>query len=87
MAEFVSKSTLYKMCDPYGFFQLHVSQIDNMPAEDAEPVVRGHWMKITKALVDTTGFCSVCREEAVWRTCKSPYFRCPHCGAKMDKEG
>lgn len=53
-------------------------------AEAAEARVHGRWVKITEARVDTTGFCSVCGEEAVWRTYKHPYHRCPHCGAKMD---
>lgn len=58
--------------------------IESVPAADVAPVVHGRWVKVTEARVDATGFCSVCGEEAVWRTYKHPYHRCPHCGAKMD---
>ena len=60
-----------------------INAIRMIEKEDVAPVVHGQWLKITRALVDSTGFCSVCGEEAVWRN-GYPYLRCPTCGAKMD---
>ena len=51
-----------------------------------DAVKHGRWENITIAVVDTTGYCSVCGEQAVWRSRNKPYTVCPNCGAKMDGE-
>ena len=80
MAEYVSKSTLYALCEQRGITYLHVSDIDNMPAADVAPVVHGEWLC---AETDDEQFflCSVCNDKEYW---ESNY--CPNCGAKMDIE-
>ena len=47
-------------------------------------VKRGRWKNIHIAIVDTTGNCTVCGQEAVWRTRGKPYANCPNCGALME---
>lgn len=51
---------------------------------DAEPVRHGRWVNMLIAKIDTTGDCTNCGQEAVWRTRNKPYAVCPNCGAKMD---
>ena len=63
-----------------------VSEIEKAPTLEVEPVKHGRWENITVAVVDTTGYCSVCGEQAVWRSRTKPYAVCPNCGAKMDLE-
>ena len=58
--------------------------LDKIPAEDVVPIAYGQWKTILIAKIDTTGECTNCGEEAVWRTRKKPYAICPNCGAKMD---
>lgn len=53
-------------------------------AADVVEVRHGKWLHVHVAVVDTTGDCSVCNTEAVWRTQKKPYSICPNCGARMD---
>ena len=55
--------------------------VDKIPAADVAPVVHGRWKNITIAVVDTTGYCGVCGEQAVWRSRNKPYAICPNCGA------
>ena len=62
------------------------SMIHSEKAADVAQVRHGRWVHIHKAIVDTTGDCSVCYKEAVWRTRNNPYGICPNCGAKMDLE-
>lgn len=50
----------------------------------AEPVRHGRWVNIIAGVIDSTGNCTNCGEEAVWRTRNKPYTICPNCGAKMD---
>lgn len=61
--------------------------IENAPEEDVAPVVHGRWLHVHVAVVDTTGDCSACNTEAVWRTRRKPYSICPNCGARMDGDG
>ena len=61
--------------------------IGKTPAADVAPVRHEKWLHIHQAVVDTTGDCSACDTEAVWRTRNKPYGICPNCGAKMDLEG
>ena len=58
--------------------------VDKIPSADVAPVRHGRWVHICKAIVDTTGDCSACYKEAVWRTRNNPYGICPNCSAKMD---
>ena len=51
------------------------------PTIEAE---HGRWMNILIAKIDTTGDCTNCGQEAVWRTRNKPYAICPNCGCKMD---
>ena len=61
--------------------------VKSIPVADVRPVVHARWLNVVSAIVDTTGNCSECRKEAVWRTRNKPYTICPNCGAKMDGEG
>ena len=63
-----------------------MTEVQYAPAADVAPVVHGRWKNITIAVVDTTGYCGVCGEQAVWRSRNKPYAICPNCGAKMDGE-
>lgn len=58
--------------------------IKDVPAADVVEVRHGQWLHVHVAVVDTTGDCSVCNTEAVWRTRKKPYSICPNCGTRMD---
>lgn len=51
---------------------------------DAVFVGRAKWVKIVEARLDTTGFCSACGKQSVWRAMDMPYPICPFCGKKMD---
>ena len=64
----------------------HADMVMALPAADVRPVRRGRWLNVVSAIVDTTGNCSECRKEAVWRTRNKPYTICPNCGADM-REG
>lgn len=69
-----------------------IQRIRNAPAVEARPVVHGRWV-----YSDWGWVCSVCGENALQKveysrgcymgceTIESNF--CPHCGAKMDKEG
>ena len=87
MAEYVSKATLYNLCQPTGVFRLHVSHIDQMPAADVAPVVHGRWMETPFGYYGRKSYeCSCCHADPFWNknhiTVKFPC--CPNCGAKMD---
>lgn len=62
-------------------------EIEDVPAADVAPVVRGHWLTwdekfLGKAAGKNLGvFCSECESHA--DNC-SPY--CPNCGAKMEEK-
>ena len=59
---------------------------DVLKRREVEPVRHGRWENILIAKIDTTGDCTNCGQEAVWRTRNKPYAVCPNCGAKMDGE-
>lgn len=66
--------------------QTLAQQAENL--KDWRPVRHGRWTNMVIAIAVTTGDCSVCRKEAVWRTRKAAYPICPNCGARMDlKDG
>ena len=93
MAEYVTKEQVIDWYRPYGQtdepipFETLVSDLRDMKAADVAPVRHEKWLHIHQAVVDTTGDCSACDTEAVWRTRNKPYGICPNCGAKMDLEG
>ena len=60
-----------------------VDAVENAPTIEAEPVRHGRWVNMLIAKIDTTGDCTNCGQEAVWRTRNKPYAVCPNCGAKM----
>lgn len=64
-----------------------MDSVEDSIEEDVAPVVHGEWVNVVHALVDTTGYCTKCGKQAVWRTkTNKPYIICPNCGAKMQKE-
>lgn len=81
MAEYVSKDTLYSMCQPTGVFRLHVSHIDQMPAADVAPVVHAQPVLFFDDPFTGRRFttCSNCDGKIGKR---DRY--CRHCGARMD---
>lgn len=56
----------------------YMSRIENAPAVEAEPVVRGRW----KGAGMGDYLCSVCDETVSGNS----YRRCPYCGAHMSEE-
>lgn len=88
MAEYIEREALLAEYD-----RVHVGPaggarklIEEAPTADVAPVVHGRWLHVHVAVVDTTGDCSACNTEAVWRTRRKPYSLCPNCGARMDGE-
>lgn len=57
-----------------------------LPTVNTMEVLHGEWVNVIHAVVDTTGYCTRCGEQAVWRTRNKPYAICPNCGARM-KDG
>lgn len=61
--------------------------IDRMPAADVAPVVHGRWVNVLlhrEKPIRMDALCTLCSN------CKKESDRtafCPHCGAKMDKDG
>lgn len=68
----------------YDWFREYAEVLSRRPAADVAPVVHGEWKNVVHAVVDSTGYCSRCGKQAVWRTRNKPYIICPNCGAKMD---
>ena len=63
-----------------GVEAVDMSDIENAPTIEAEPVRHGRWIeKIGRAK------CSVCGDEC-WADSAMEYSYCPNCGAKMDGE-
>lgn len=65
-----------------------MTDIENAPTIDAEPVRHGHWIATPYTDYDDTYECSVCG--ACWTFIEgtpkdNEAFYCPHCGAKMDE--
>lgn len=91
-AKYIKVSDVVDWFCPYGHmdesipFETLVSDLRGaIHAADVAPVVHARWEHVVHAVVDTTGNCSACKNEAVWRTRNSPYEICPHCGARMDE--
>lgn len=83
MSEYINVEELIEICENQG--HADIDDVLSVPAADVTPVIHAKWENITVARVDTTGYCSECKKQAVWRTLE-PYNICPNCGAKMDAE-
>ena len=83
MAEYVSKSTLYSLCDPRGIVTLHVSDIDTLYSADVAPVRHGRWVKPVPG--DGDPCCSECKAKQLYLPYVGYFYSkyCPYCGAKM----
>lgn len=66
-----------------------ITDIENAPTVDAEPVRHGHWTNISISVTGSSSAeCSLCGtvvHDTFADTNRINY--CPHCGAKMDEEG
>lgn len=86
MSDFVSKEILYNLCQPSGVCRLHVSMIDQMPAADVRPMVRGRFVHDGPRFAGGVDWwhCSNCGSLVSGvETC---FAFCPHCGADMRPE-
>lgn len=85
MAEYIERKEAIKAVRHAWAKGLEPTQyIEAIPAADVVEVRHGKWLHVHVAVIDTTGDCSVCNTEAVWRTRTKPYSICPNCGARMD---
>lgn len=69
-------------CDPSAL-ELAITDIEEAPAADVRPVVRGRWSE-KPYLLGTTNVCSVCGEN--YGMPHGKYNFCPNCGADMRGE-
>ena len=68
--------------------------LDALRAVDAAPVVHGEWLKRNKYDMESSLYCSSCKQEYdyidgiyyIVSGSELPFY-CPNCGAKMDGEG
>lgn len=66
----------------FGFSRAAIREIlDQIPAADVAPVVRGRWVPFHSTAAGDIQYCSACK---IGNAAKSDF--CPHCGAKMDME-
>lgn len=73
-------------------FDCPLSEVDEIPAVDVEPVRHGHW--IIKPIDKMSKYkctCSACGWDVNCDSWRDPFDLdetefCPHCGAKMDEE-
>lgn len=56
-----------------------IDDIEDFPAADVAPVVRGRWIKKDPDYSDSNVKCSACGEEFS--------YICPNCGARMEVQG
>lgn len=62
-----------------GYVQVvDIGDIEDAPAVDAAPVVRGEWIELHEENGHEVGTCSHCRHVRIVDN------YCPNCGAKMD---
>lgn len=75
-------------------FQMLLDKIENIPAADVQPVVRGRWVHTTQPIGwrdEECAECSVCGEDFVLDEWAMDDFTnlmhfCPNCGADMREE-
>ena len=64
--------------------------IDDIPASDVRPVVRGRWNKVRDPhlyrMEPFVGICSVCQFAAGYNEATRFFKHCPNCGAQMDAD-
>lgn len=65
-----------------------VQIVDDFPAADVRPVVRGRWIKMDMHKGMEQYKCSTCRSECYVPECMGEpmYAYCPNCGADMREE-
>ena len=98
--EYVGREEVIKILEHYdlssgstlgyhsGAIECAISEIEMLPAADVEEVRHGRWVKWAVDIPERPYHCSSCG----WSNHHIPYSvvvlleRCPHCGAKMDKE-
>lgn len=91
MSDLISRAALLEFAHNHIDGQVDCNDIARFPSVDAEPVRHGRWIHTTKEDSDWGGTfhrytCSACN----WSMGDNPTgwgLFCPHCGAKMDKEG
>ena len=90
--QLIAKAALLAKAQEFGFYNgethyfhyVRVSDIENAPTVDAEPVVHAYWIKEQDEHgIDRGWKCSNCRG-SVYEMTYEPYKGCPHCRAKMD---
>ena len=69
-----------------GVDAVDVSDIDNAPTIEAEPVRRGYWENANGRPKTYIRKCSVCGKEAYFCGRGCSYKFCPNCGSNMDGE-
>lgn len=69
-----------------GVDAVDVSDIEEAPTIEAEPVRHGYWENANGRPKTYIRKCSVCGKEAYFCGRGCSYKFCPNCGAKMDKE-
>jgi rubrerythrin len=72
--------------DEYPTALIH-ALIDDVPAEDVQPVVHGRWENQYPDLepLGSLWYCSICGTEYDELGFKPPWRFCPYCGARMDE--
>ena len=106
MAEYIDREAAYalakKICDAFRAGEYSpvempykiLDWIDDIPAADVRPVVRGRWITKKDSCGRNYTVCSACETEIQWRSehgvllhvvmTAAPY--CPNCGADMREE-
>lgn len=88
MAEYINREALLKILKTATHFEL-MDAIEDAPAADVAPVVRGRWEKSECDWFELHVIkCSVCHEEWCFEeegdVVAMHYKYCPNCGAKME---
>lgn len=83
MADLISRKALLEKAweadTQCGYVQVvDIGDIEDAPAVDAAPVVRGEWIELHEENGHEVGTCSHCRHVRIVDN------YCPNCGAKMD---
>lgn len=87
MIEYIEREVIKKMLEnaqiisdgEYSGYCTEDINVDDIPAEDVEPVKRGRWIKDKSGVI----YCSECEEEHEWIDFRALY--CDNCGAKMQE--
>lgn len=80
MAEYIEREAALNIVKrTSGDYAAAWAEISKLPAENVEPVKRGHWIKDKSGVI----YCSKCEEEHAWLDYRASY--CDTCGAKMQE--